>query len=175
MPSSNRQSSKTKAAIQSAFAELVFTRRYSELRMTDVARAADIGRSTLYLHYPNIDAILLENMAPLLNALAGPAGSSDATDRIEEVLRHIWSHRDRGRVVLFGVTGQKLERALAQQITEILPENEWKVAPVFIANQGAAAVFAILRTWLSGEASCDAKELACHIHASLKALVDETH
>lgn len=174
MSSTNRQPRKTKAAIQAAFAELVFTKRYSEIRMADVARAADIGRSTLYLHYPDIDAILLETMAPMLNALAAPAGSNVATGRIEEVLLHIWSHRDRGRIVLFGVTGQKLERALAEQILEFLPPNKRRIAPVFIANQGAAAVFANLRTWLAGEASCDPEELARHIHAALKALRDET-
>lgn len=166
-----RQTARTRDAIQTAFSELVFTSRYGEIRMADVARNANVGRSTLYLHYPDKGAILLDNMAPLLNDLANAIDVSVNYDRIETVLFHIWSHRDRGRVVLFGTTGQKLEGALAKRIIEILPVVPAKLAPPFIANMIAASVFAILRTWLKGEASGNFPDIARHICLSSRAMV----
>lgn len=162
-----RQAARTQAAIQAAFAELIFTKRYPEIRMTDVARSANVGRSTLYQHYKDKDAILLANMAPVLAGLAKAISGAGASGEIAEILSHIWSHRDRGRVVLFGATGQKLENALASQVSEALSNAAGAFRPalssVFVANQVAASVFSILRTWLAGEASAPIPALARHI------------
>lgn len=170
MPRENRQTTRTRAAIQAAFAELVFTKRYGEIRMVDVARTANIGRSTLYLHYPDKDAILLDNMTPLLSDLARAVEGPSAQPAIETTLAHIWSHRDRGRVVLFGTTGQKLENALASRIAENLPGRMRAGPAPFMANPIAAAILAILRTWLKGEASGTIPDIARHICASARAI-----
>lgn len=179
----NRQTQRTRAAITSAFAELVFTTRYNDIRMIDVARCANVGRSTLYLHYPDKDAILLENMAPLLADLCEATHGITAQDKIEAALRHIWSHRDRGRVVLFGTTGQRLERALAARIilttrTEADTSTDTPtgtdtdtMSAAFLANSIAASVFAVLRTWLMGEASGTIPDIARHICLSSRAIL----
>lgn len=171
MTARNRQTDRTREAIKTAFSELVFTSRYDEIKMIDVARAANVGRSTLYLHYPDKNAILLENMAPLLNDLATALQGGVAQTQIEAALHHIWSHRDRGRVVLFGTTGQKLEQALASRITEDLPEGRGTLSPPFQANPMAAAIFSILRTWVKGEASGAIPDIAQHICSSSQALL----
>lgn len=166
----SRQVERTRDAIKTAFAELVFESRYDEIRMTDVAHAANVGRSTLYLHFPDKDAILLDNLAPFLNDLASSLEGPPAQPKIEAVLHHIWSHRDRGRKVIFGKTGQKLEDALASQITKMLPERSGALASAFVANATAASIFAILRTWLKGEASGAIPDIASHICLSSQAI-----
>lgn len=171
MVAQNRQTARTREAIKTAFSELVFTSRYDEIKMVDVARAANVGRSTLYLHFPDKDAILLENMAPLLNDLATASQGEIAQTQIEAALHHIWLHRDRGRVVLFGSTGQKLERALASRVMEALPESADSLSLPFLANPLAAVVFSILRTWLRGEASGNIPDIAQHICSSSQALL----
>jgi AcrR family transcriptional regulator len=171
MKLNNRQAERTREAIRAAFAELVFANRYEDIRMLDVARTANVGRSTLYLHYPDKDSILLDNMAPVLEGLALAAQGEDAQVQVEAVLRHIWSHRDRGRIVLFGTTGQKLESALASRITETLRAGSDEVALPFLANPAAAATFSVLRTWLKGEASGAIPDIARHICLSSYAIL----
>lgn len=171
MTAHNRQTEKTRAAIKSAFAELVFANRYDDIRMIDVARAANVGRSTLYMHYPDKDAILVDNMAPMLEDLATATQGEDVYPKIEAVLHHIWCHRDRGRVVLFGTTGQKLEKALASKITENLKGHSGSLGLPFLANPIAAIAFTIIRTWLIGEASGAIPDIARRICVSSQALL----
>lgn len=171
MTAHNRQTEKTRTAIKSAFAELVFSGRYDDIRMIDVARTANVGRSTLYMHYPDKDAILLDNMAPMLEDLAMATQGEDAYPKIEAALHHIWSHRDRGRVVLFGTTGQKLENALASRVTENLKGHSGTLGLPFLANPIAAATLTILRTWLKGEASGAIPDIARCICLSSQALL----
>lgn len=118
--------------------------------MIDVARKANIGRSTLYLHYREKDLILLDNMAPLLCDLASAVNAESALKSVEGVLAHIWSHRDRGRIVLFGIPGQNLGKALALRLMDSESFNERALAPSFTTNSVSAAIFAIIRTWLRG-------------------------
>jgi AcrR family transcriptional regulator len=171
MTAHNRQAERTRAAIKSAFAELVFSDRQDDIRMIDVARTANVGRSTLYMHYPDKDAILLDNMAPMLEDLATATQGEDAYPKIEAVLRHVWSHRDRGRVVLFGTTGRKLENALASKVTENLKGQSGPLGLPFLANPIAAVTFAVLRTWLKGEASGAIPDIARRICVSSQALL----
>ncbi|MEP3920458.1 TetR/AcrR family transcriptional regulator [Ascidiaceihabitans sp.] len=171
MTAHNRQTEKTRAAIKSAFAELVFKGRYDDIRMIDVARTANVGRSTLYMHYPDKDAILLENMAPMVEDLATATQGEDAYPKIEAVLHHIWSHRDRGRMVLFGTTGQKLENALAARVTENLKGHSGPLGLPFLANPIAAVTFTVIRTWLKGEASGAIPDIARRICLSSQALL----
>lgn len=171
MTAHNRQTAKTRAAIKSAFAELVFTNRYDDIRMIDVARTANVGRSTLYMHYPDKDAILLDNMAPMLEDLATATQGEESYLKIEAVLFHVWSHRDRGRVVLFGTTGQKLENALASRIADSLEGQSGSLGLPFLANPIAAATFAVLRTWLKGEASGAIPDIARRIYLLSQAIL----
>lgn len=172
MIAKDRQVTRTREAIKSAFTELVFATRYEDIRMIDVARLANVGRSTLYLHYPDKDAILLDNMAPLLADFATALQGEDAQTKIEAALFHVWSHRDRGRIVLFGKTGQKLENALALRISETLNAGSISVALPFVANPLAAMIFSVLRIWLKGEASGAIPDIARHICLSSQAILN---
>lgn len=163
MTSHDRQTSKTRDAVLMAFSALVFSSRYDEIRMADIARDASIGRSTLYLHYRDKDLILLDSMAPLLTDLASAIQGESAQARVEAALAHVWSHRDRGRIVLFDLTGRKLETGLAQCLTGVLDFEKHTLAPPFIVNPLSAAIFAIIRTWVHGEASGTASDIACHL------------
>lgn len=170
----SRQKTKTRVAIKFAFSELVFSKRYSDIRMTEVAERANVGRSTVYLHYEDKDAILLDNMAPLLQTLASTISKTEVCNKIDDTVRHFWEHRDRGRIIFFGVTGRKLEVALAAMILEMISTthglNNLNPSSVFLANQIAASIFSILRTWLKGDASASTSEIAMRLGCSARAL-----
>ena len=62
----DRRSQKTIAAIQNTVLRLMCTRRMNEIKIVDLCMAADINRTTFYLHYRNISEVLkslLEDMA----------------------------------------------------------------------------------------------------------------
>ncbi|MDN3720156.1 TetR/AcrR family transcriptional regulator [Roseibium salinum] len=84
-----------------------FSKRYDEIRMTDIAAVANVGRSTLYQHYPDKDAILLANMDWVLNGLLQTTDGPSAENQVTTVLDHIWQHRPQARRLLFGTTGEK--------------------------------------------------------------------
>ena len=62
----DRRSQKTIAAIQNTVLRLMCTRRMNEIKIVDLCMAADINRTTFYLHYRNISEVLkslLDDMA----------------------------------------------------------------------------------------------------------------
>lgn len=170
----SRQIERTRSAITSAFAEMALSGRYEQIKMVDIARRANVGRSTIYQHYPDKDAVLLDAMAWVLTGLASCAKPACQTHELLSVVSHIWQNRDKGRRILTGVTGQKLEQALSQRIVQDLsPQTgaaDWRIAPVFCAHQISAVVFSLLRNWLAGEASATAADMAEQMRLSAVAL-----
>ncbi len=51
----------------------VLDRGISRVTMSDVARGADVSRTTLYRHYPDVDAVLRDLMTVELGAIVGDA------------------------------------------------------------------------------------------------------
>ncbi|MBL4646304.1 MAG: hypothetical protein COA52_05980 [Hyphomicrobiales bacterium] len=178
----SRQIERTRAAIIGAFSELVFTNNYENIKMSDIARDANVGRSTLYQHYRDKDAILLESMDWILVGLAACIKAQGPADETRQLLEHIWAHRDKARRILFGTTGDKLQRVLSAKLEQKLTENFlgnedvagdiWRVSPVFIANQIAACQLSTLRSWVGGEAPASAPALSLHLHETTRALAD---
>uniref|UniRef100_UPI003D09796D TetR/AcrR family transcriptional regulator n=1 Tax=Roseibium sp. TaxID=1936156 RepID=UPI003D09796D len=152
--------------------ELVFSKRYDDIRMTEIAEVANVGRSTLYQHFPDKDSILIANMDWVLKGLRLTADGSEAAEDVAEVLEHVWEHRVQARRLLFGVTGEKLEAALSAVILDEFGQGRRTDIPaVLTASQISAAVFSGIRTWLRGEASCAPDVLAqelCRVSAALR-------
>ena len=170
----HRQVERTRTAITNAFTELVFSHNYEAIRMVDIARLANVGRSTVYLHYGDKDAVLIDTMDWILSGLSACANPLSPLEKSEELIRHIWLHRDKARKILFGTTGQKLERVLSLKIKNQFisdsRDSEWKISPTIAANQIAASLFSVLRSWVSAEASVDVAILSQHLHESANAL-----
>ena len=169
-----RQTERTRAAIISTFGEMVFTTHYENIKMSDIARLANVGRSTIYQHFRDKDAVLLDSVDWILVGLSSCVNSNVPNEEIVRLLQHVWEHRDRARKIFFGSTGQKLERALstkiASQIVVATKDSDWLVSPNFVANQIAAALFSILRSWVVADASASAQQLARHLYNSANAL-----
>ena len=56
----DRRTRKTRKAIQNALMQLNVTKRINEITVTDVTQAADINRSTFYLHYNSVYEVLAD-------------------------------------------------------------------------------------------------------------------
>lgn len=172
MNQTSRQSEKTLAAIRDAFTDLILSKRYDDISMREVSEHANVGRSTLYTHFRDKECLLADHMSPLLLALAKTTRGAKAEENVEAALSHIWAHRDRGRVVLFGETGRKLEAQLAARIQAHYESEDMCVPPSFVALPIAAAIFAVMQAWLLGRAACTPQKLAKHICRLSEAMLE---
>ena len=95
----DRRTARTRAALLSAFAELVLSRGYAAVGIGDIIRRANVGRSTFYLHYAKKEALLKESLKGPSGTLAACA-RGDATARtLIPLLEHFREQRSLNRVL----------------------------------------------------------------------------
>lgn len=157
----DRRTQRTRKAISDAFVGLIFTRRYSAIRTADIIEAADVGRSTFYEHFRNKDDVLVAVMEPLFIPLADAAAGRGGVGAVRFMLEHVWGQRAGARLLFEPPMAAKLQRKLAAMIEARLPEAATGSAPpALVAMGAAAAMLAMLRMWLTGEAACSSEVLA---------------
>lgn len=170
----DRRVRRTRRALIEAFNTLVTSRRYEDIKVSDIIEAADVGRSTFYEHYSGREAIHRDALAAPMSILADAAcGRGDAA-RLTSLLEHFWDNRALARSTLSGPQGKGAVRLLADQITDRLSEREGADAlPVRLAAmQLAEGHLGLVRAWASGEASATPDQLAPVIIQSSKAALD---
>jgi AcrR family transcriptional regulator len=95
----DRRTERTRAALLSAFVELILSRGYDAVGVGDIIRRANVGRSTFYLHFARKDALLKESLKHPSSALAACA-LGDATARmLRPLLEHFREQRTLNRVL----------------------------------------------------------------------------
>lgn len=164
-----------RSALLDAFAELVLSRRYQEVGVGLIARKAGVARSTFYYHFKAKDELLLQNLKPMMSALAGFASAAQAPKDIEDWAAHIWQHRARARRLLEGPTGRKLADALALELQPslraALDDRSDRGSIALLADQIAGATHGLLRGWISGHAAATPAEIAQMVWSGAKAQV----
>jgi AcrR family transcriptional regulator len=149
---------RTRAAILNAFLELVLKRRYEAIRIPDLVANAGIGRATFYEHFRGKDDALLAAIEPLLIALSTAASGRAARPYVKNVMSHLWERRATGRHILNSTAAPVVQRRLATLLRSQV-ERAGGGTPSIRSAGIAAAQIAILRSWLTGEASCTVDEL----------------
>lgn len=154
------RSRRTRKAVFEAFTRLIFTRRYSAIRTTDLITEAGVGRSTFYEHFRNKDDVMVWAIDPIFLPLADAATGRGNASRLRFVLDHLWERRALARAMFEPALAAKLQRKLAAMIEAGLVGAEDDVPPAMTAAASAAAQLALIKVWLSGEVACDAGALA---------------
>ena len=91
----NRRVQFTKTALRDAMIELICEKPLTSITVKDVCARADINRSTFYLHYKDVDSLLvavedyaieyIQSLRNLFFALAGERGDPRFTRRLQEL------------------------------------------------------------------------------------------
>jgi AcrR family transcriptional regulator len=156
-----------------AFRDLILERGYDRLTVRDVIDHANVGRSTFYDHFENIEDLFEQSITPLLATLAGATEANSDQKRIQMVVAHFWANRDLSRIVMAGPTRPLMSRILSKLIEERLtkrarnPRGKKPVISInLIAAHLAEAQLGLLTAWLSETSACDASSLADALHAS---------
>src|SRR3984957_9932696 len=94
----DRRTLKTRAALLTAFRDLVLSHGYAEVGVGDIIRRAQIGRSTFYLHFTSKQALLNHGLDVLSTGLAACVDRHIAAERLVPLLEHFRSQRHLNRV-----------------------------------------------------------------------------
>lgn len=160
-----RSASYVRDAIVSAYNQLVLATRRARPPIAHVIRDAGVARSTLYRHFADRDALLLEAMDGALVIIADAATADHANYQLVTLLEHFWEHRRSAPDVFNDRFAIRLTRALAARIQERAPQIERNDA-----MRIADAQIGLVRLWTSGETPGSASALAEKMVAGARAL-----
>jgi AcrR family transcriptional regulator len=93
----DRRTQKTRVALMGAFVELVLSRGYDAVGVEDIARKANVARSTFYLHYAGKEALLKESLTRPSSGLAACVGRNATPETLTPLLDHFREQRHLNR------------------------------------------------------------------------------
>lgn len=168
----DRRVRRTREALTAAFTDLALERRYQDIEINDVAKRADVGRSTLYAHFSGKDDLLAHSLDGHLSTIARCTLKSELQPDLVRVIEHFWQQRRMARAILDGAPAVAVTRLLACHLeAELLAldtVNRSKPAfPVLLASaQLASGILALLRIWLAGRAAAQPETVAKLLHST---------
>jgi len=163
----DRRVDRTRQALLAAFRDLVLAGGYDRLTVRDVIEKANVGRSTFYEHFDNIDDLFEQSIGPLLATLADAVETESDSRRLQFVIEHFWANRKLSRILMADPTRPLMSRLLARLIEERLVKRarssrrkKTAIPIALIAAHIAEAELGLIGAWLSSAPACDASTLA---------------
>lgn len=155
-----------KSTIVAAYTHLVRTKRVVFPSIADLLRESGVARSTLYKHFDDRSAMLVEAMREPFAILASATETERVTPSLTALLEHFWAER-RGAADLLATphasrVAKGLSIALKSKIDGLGHADAIRIAH---------SQMAFLRLWLTGEAPCSPGEMAKIFVTSSAALV----
>lgn len=158
----DRRSERTRTAIVAAMTQLVFRDGLAAVTLARVAEQANVGRSTLYLHFANRDALLTASIEPLFRSLALFCLTDKPDPRLTDLLRHFWEGRKFAATMLTGRTGAAMLQQLTDCFASALDARQGK--QLLLAAYLAHATIGVLSGWLRGRLPGTAADIAEALH-----------
>ncbi|HUI59122.1 MAG TPA: helix-turn-helix domain-containing protein [Steroidobacteraceae bacterium] len=172
----DRRTQRTRQALMSAFLELVFTRGYEALSAREIARRANVGRSTFYLHYAGKDALLEESLHTPSRALAACVGGKLTPEQLTRLLDHFREQRALNRIFFADpirslwvrCVASLIEPSLArQQPRGMRPRAPRSLVAVMIAEMQVG----LIAHWVTRQVSVKSNVIAAALIASTQAML----
>lgn len=114
----DRRVLKTRAALREAMLALMGSKGWDDLSIQEICDAANVGRSTFYVHFQSKADLLSESMNDLRDALAAHAGSSTGPDFA--FLTGLLAHMQEQRNVFKAAIGRRGGNGVARRFTEMV-------------------------------------------------------
>ena len=161
-----------------AFRDLILTRRYANIRVGDIVRRANVGRSTFYEHFRDKDDLLCESISGLLAIMADIFSDRYDMKRLCFVMDHFRENSRLARGMFNGPSAPQFVHVLANLIEEHLATTcprkglTPSIPLEIIAFQAAETMLGLVRAWLQKGISCSAAVIAAAMHKSATAAVN---
>ncbi len=163
---------RTRQDLLAAFFSLVLNRRYHEIRVADVLSRAGVSRSTFYEHFRNKDELLSASLEGPFQILSGLVRPDTDAIRVQAILEHFWENRALARSLFQGAALRVVRGTLVKHVEAMLDRDQrsrLRVPVRLAAHSLTDGMFSPIIAWLSGEAKCDAYELALALKFSMAA------
>ena len=173
----DRRTLKTRAALLSAFRDLVLRHGYGAVAVGDIIRRANIGRSTFYLHFASKQTLLKHSLDVPCARLAACVGGDVTPERVAPLLEHFRDQWHLNRVFFEDPIRSIWVRHLATLIGRKLrgyrgPARTPQVLPhSFVAAIIAEMQIALITHWLRTAASVSPERIATALLANTRALL----
>ena len=172
-PQIDSRSERTRAALLSAFAELVFRDGFENISAQGVAAAAGVARSTFYEHFASKEDLLRASMARFFGVIADCISSADQPEPLGSVLAHMWENRRLTDAILSGAPRKIISQSLSEMVEARLKQFHAR-APLTVPYRLAAihiaeAQLALVENWLRGRAFASVEDMAAALHRSSRA------
>jgi AcrR family transcriptional regulator len=173
----NRRSQRTRAALKAAFIELVLSRGYELVAVTDIIRRARIGRSTFYLHYGGKEALLGDSLEYPCRGLAAYVARDPKPAEQVSLLEHFRAQRRLNRVFFEPPIRTLWVKALAQAIERQLARpRALRPAPggatsSLFCRTVAEMQISLITHWLESPAPVKPEVIAAMLSAYTQALL----
>ena len=171
----DRRVVRTKAALMSAFVGEVLARGYESISVEDIARRANVGRSTFYLHYRSKQELLRESVSRPSGVLAVIAGGRIDAVLVSAQLEHFQQQRTRNGTFFRDPIRRVWVERLAQMIEPRLAKlaRHGASAPrlplPLVAMQLAELQIALIANWLTRKPNLKPLVVADALIASVQA------
>jgi AcrR family transcriptional regulator len=152
-PTTDRRQ-RSKQAVLSAFVSLLVEKRYDEIQTREIARRANVGRSTFYRHFRNKEDLLESSVRWLPVAIADASLRQDSSHTLTAIIDHLWANRRLARLMSRPSILRKLRRALTAELESRLLHIQPIAKETLAAHRAvqiAGAQLAFLEAWLNGE------------------------
>lgn len=114
----DRRVLKTKAALRDAMLSLMAPKGWDELTIQEICNAANVGRSTFYVHYQSKDDLLAESLNDLRDQLALQATASDVPGL--QFLSGLLAHMAEQREVFKAAIGRRSGHGVVRRFKEMV-------------------------------------------------------
>lgn len=172
----DRRVRRSRAALTTAFTELALERGYRDIGVRDVAQRAEVGRSTLYTHFADLDDLLAHSLETHLSTIARGAVTPEMEPEFARVIAHFWQQRGIARSMLQGDAGVAIARLLVSRLEDALlglrrvHQSRSSLPVSLVAEQLAAGQLAMLERWLAGRAPASSEAVARLLHKTSYAM-----
>ena len=166
----DRRATRTREACLGAFVELLLTRGYEEISVSDVILAANIGRSTFYDHYTGKEDLLRACLGVPFAVLSASVLPGADRAALAHTTAHFLDQRRVVRALLTGQTRAILVRGLAEMIAPHLPALT--LPTDLAAAQLAEGQLGLLHHWLTGRDAVKPEQIADALIATTRASID---
>lgn len=150
------ESPKSRQAILEAYNKLVLNSAGVEIRVADIIREADIGRSTFYEHFPNAKSVLQQAVGEPFRVLA-QASLDEDLQQLLDLLRHFADNRIQATTMMSdAMVRDQMVSVLAKQYDLLLAERIADEQQRSLCTiQLAEANLAMVRQWIGGQLHCN--------------------
>jgi AcrR family transcriptional regulator len=177
MAKPDRRTERSRAALMTAFVEILLAEGYEAVTVERIAERANVGRSTFYMHYAGKEDILKKSMARPSSHLAVIVGHDVAPDAVVPILEHFREQRKMNRIFFNWPIRPIWARCLAELIEPrlALVSRHTRARPILplplIALEIAEVQIALVTHWLLGNAAAKPDAVAEALIAATRALV----